>query len=217
MKLLIVILTILINNVNAQEIELDADYKPINNAKADPKVLQNFERLKKKGDDIAKEENKAKEESKYTEEYSMMYLKLGQPIININGIKSTGQSTGFGHRRFAETFVYGGEVNLLNKEDLIKTTNINIIMGYQPVWTHRFVPYFLGYIGNSQAKYTIQNSTRSVKANGYVTGLDIGFNIKVLQPIHFMGGMRYEKYNYSKKEIDSMSNQEFYLMLGYEF
>ena len=149
----------------------------------------------------------------YTPEWSYFYALVGKPILSINGNKKYATSTHFGHRRFANNFLYGIEYGFVKKKDYAEISDLSIHIGYQTTWKHRFKPFLAFHLGTAEAEYSPLN----IDTSGYKNSLDLGLQIIRRLPVHFFTGMRYNIYNFEDSRISDVKSQEFYFTLGFEF
>jgi hypothetical protein len=145
-----------------------------------------------------------------TSEWSYYYLLIGKPIINYDDEKLFGSSLAFGHKRLANSFLYGVEYNFSKLNDILSLQDIGIQLGFQTIWKHRFQPFITFNFGTS----SLEEHTLNKTFNGYKTGLDVGINLNPYSMFKLFTGMRYNTYNFEKLESGEVSTQEFYITLG---
>lgn len=149
----------------------------------------------------------------YTKEWGYSYVKMGEGVFSVDGKKYGSSSFGFGHRNYAEEFVYGLEFNSLKHDKHFDNQQIIGSLGFHKQWKHRLKPFSFIQFGSSKLKLKEEN----INATGYYTGLDVGITMSVYNPFHFLGGMRWGIHNFSDDRISSATSQELYLLIGFEF
>ena len=181
--------------------------------------LENKRKLKRTGSISEKRKNEVtgleKDRGKlsgYTPEWSYFYALVGKPILNINDDKSFATSTHFGHRRFANNFLYGIEYGFVKKKDVTEISDLSLHIGYQTTWKHRFKPFFAFHLGTAKAEY----KPLDINTSGYKNSFDLGLQIIRRLPIHFFTGMRYNTYNFEDSRLNSVNSQEFYFTIAIE-
>lgn len=172
---------------------------------------QKFYDLKKKYSSEDKQFKKSKKND--PDNWFFIYYSLGKSVDKVNNLKLSSTSSSFGYKKVSGTFIQGYEYQILSNKEKFKAENYKVTLGYKPRELFKYSPYIEYQFGISNFEDKISSETTF----GYINAIEIGFFVKRFLPLHLIGGTRFSFYSYDKDFVDSISSQEIFFRIGFEF